>query len=82
MSTRDYKEKILEVVGNSPIPMDIENIRVKAGIKSWSTAKATLLELVLERRILGTKTTKSWIFWIPQGSSESGEEATPRPGLV
>jgi len=82
MSKRDYKEKILEVLGSSPIPMDTENVRVKAGIKSWATAKATLLELVLERRILGAKTTKSWIFWVQQQSEESGEEAQPRTGIV
>ncbi len=79
MSRRNYREKILEVLGNSPIPMDTENIRVQSGIKSWSTAKATLLELVLERKILGAKTTKSWIFWVIKKSST---ETTSRPGVV
>jgi hypothetical protein len=79
MSRRNYREKILEVLGESQIPMDTENIRVKAGIKSWSTAKATLLELVLERKILGAKTTKSWIFWVVK---ESSTETASRPGIV
>lgn len=79
MSRRNYREKIVEVLGNSQIPMDTENIRVQAGIKSWSTAKATLLELVLERKILGAKTTKSWIFWVIR---ESSTETTSRPGIV
>ncbi len=82
MPERDYKKKILQVLKNSPIPMDTENLRVKAGIKSWSAAKATLLELVLERRILGAKTTKSWIFWIPREPGKSGEEAMPSTGIV
>ena len=82
MPARNYKEEILKVLRDSSIPMDIENIRVKTGIKSWATAKATLLELVLERRVLGTKTTKSWIFWVPREPGESGGEAMPRSGVV
>ena len=58
-----YKEKILKVLETSPIPMDIENVRVKTGIKSWVTSKSTLLELLCEGKISGQKTTKSWIFW-------------------
>ena len=61
-----YKEKVLKVLQNSPIPVDIENVRVRAGIKSWVTSKSVLLELLCEGRISGQKTTKSWIFWLPQ----------------
>jgi hypothetical protein len=60
----NYKEKVFKAVKNSPIPIDTENVRVKAGIKSWVTGKTTLLELLCEGKICGQKTTKSWIFWV------------------
>lgn len=61
---RNYKNKALNVLKDSSIPMDIENVRVRAGIKSWVTSKSVLLELLWEGKISGQKTTKSWIFWI------------------
>lgn len=60
----NYKEKILRVLENSSIPMDVQKARIKAGIKSWVTGKTTLLELLCEGKICGQKTTKSWIFWV------------------
>ena len=59
----NYRSKALKILENSPIPMAIETIRVKTGIKSWVTTKSLLLELLIENRIFGQKTTKSWIFW-------------------
>jgi hypothetical protein len=61
--TEEFKEKVLQVLEESPIPMDIENVRVKAGIANWTTSKAILLELLTERKINGQMTTRSWIFW-------------------
>jgi len=43
--------------------MDVENVRLKAGLKNWESTKAILLEMVLQGAIQGQKTTKSWIFW-------------------
>ncbi len=43
--------------------MDVENIRLKAGLKNWESTKAILLELVILGKIVGQKTTKGWIFW-------------------
>lgn len=60
----NYKKKTLQVLEDSSIPMDIENVRVRAGIKSWVTSKSVLLELLCEGIISGQKTTKSWIFWV------------------
>jgi len=58
------KERIRDVLKESEIPMDVENVRVKAGLKNWESTKAILLEMVLQGSVLGQKTTKSWIFWI------------------
>ncbi len=58
------REKVREVLRESPIPMDVENVRLRAGLKNWESTKAILLEMVLQGLILGQKTTKSWIFWV------------------
>ena len=48
------------------MPLGIETIRKKTGIRVWETAKAILLELVVEGRIAGMKTGKSWVFGRPE----------------
>ena len=63
-SRNSSKEKVREVLKESPIPMDVENVRLRAGLKNWESTKAILLEMVLQGSILGQKTTKSWIFWV------------------
>jgi len=35
-----YRDRVLDVLENSKIPMDIESIRKGAGIGNWQTAKA------------------------------------------
>jgi hypothetical protein len=57
-----YEKRVLEVLQSSHIPLSIEAVRAKAGIKSWVTAKAVLLELLIKGEIVGMKTDKSWVF--------------------
>jgi hypothetical protein len=59
-----HQEKIVSVLSESMMPMDVENIRLKTGLKNWESTKSILLELVLQGTILGQKTTKGWIFWL------------------
>jgi hypothetical protein len=58
------RDRILHVLSGAPIPMDVENVRIKSGLKNWESTKALLLELVVEGVISGQKTTKSWVFWV------------------
>lgn len=58
-----HREKIVSVLASSPIPMDVENVRLKTGMKNWESTKALLLELVVQGDIKGQRTTKGWIFW-------------------
>ena len=60
----NYRTKIIEVLEQSTQPMDPENIRVQAGIANWQTALKHLLELKIEGKIEGIKTSKSWVFWM------------------
>jgi hypothetical protein len=71
----NYKEKVLEVLHNSALPMDIENIRIKADIKNWTTSKAVLLELLNEGKINGQMTTRSWIFWAKKSGPNPENES-------
>ena len=58
-----HQQKIIEVLEEAMMPMDVENVRLRAGLKNWESTKAILLEMVLLGMIMGQKTTKSWIFW-------------------
>jgi len=60
------------------MPCDVENVRITAGLKSWEATKAMLLELMVEGKIYGRKTTKSWIFWQKEKAS-GGCPALPDP---
>jgi hypothetical protein len=59
-----YAEKIIETLTNAKMPLAIETIRERAEIGNWETALKHCLELMIERKILGQKTSKSWVFWI------------------
>ena len=59
----NYKEKILATLAKATQPMDIEKIRVDAGIGNWNTALKHCLELLVTGEISGQKTSKSWVFW-------------------
>ena len=59
-----YKDKIRDVLLESTMPMDVENVRQRTGLKNWESTKAILLELVLLGAISGQQTTKGWIFWV------------------
>jgi hypothetical protein len=62
----NYKECLLKTLREANEPLAIETLRVISGIKCWETAKALLLELVMEGKVVGLKTSKSWIFGMPE----------------
>ncbi|MGD0175550.1 MAG: hypothetical protein ABSC50_01850 [Candidatus Bathyarchaeia archaeon] len=68
MGQRDsHHQKIVEVLADAKMPMDVENVRLQTGLKNWESTKSILLELVLQGSIAGEKTTKGWIFWLDRG---------------
>jgi hypothetical protein len=67
-----YKEKIFAVLENAPHPMDVENVRLKAGMKNWESTKSILLEMLLQGSISGHRTARSWLFWVGDGQSGKG----------
>jgi len=60
----NYAQKIVDVLLEATEPLDIEKIRVEAGIGHWNTALKHCLELLIAKKIQGQKTSKSWVFWV------------------
>lgn len=61
-----YKERILTFLGESNEPVDVEKIRKHCGIGNWITALNNCLELFIQGKIRGQKTSRGWIFWTLQ----------------
>lgn len=64
--------RLLKLLEEAQRPVSVDYVAYNLGI-SWVTAKALLLELVLEGKIEGIKTTKSWIFSKKNETSEINE---------
>ena len=64
MKTHD--QKIIEFLNNATEPVDIEKIRKACEIGNWNTALTHCLQLLIQGKIKGQKTTKSWVFWTRQ----------------
>lgn len=63
MKENNYKKKILDFLDEALQPQDVEKIRTACGIGNWNTALKHCLELHIEGRLQGQKTSKSWVFW-------------------
>ena len=71
MQALNYDQKIIEVLTSATEPMDVEKIRIEAGIGHWNTALKHCLELLIVKKICGIKTSKSWIFWVEKDNGET-----------
>ena len=67
------REKIMQVLENSPVPMDVENVRLRAGMKNWESTKSILLEMALLGSVRAEKESRSWKFWVDDESSNNGD---------
>lgn len=59
----EIKNRIINCLKTAKIPQGVENIRVACKIGNWNTALKHCLELLIQEKINGQKTSKSWIFW-------------------
>jgi hypothetical protein len=73
LENNHYHEKILKMLQEAEQPMDIEKIRVHVGIGNWQTALKHCLELYIDGKIRGQKTSKSWVFWIEKKIADSAQ---------
>jgi hypothetical protein len=72
MLTRNYRCRVLKILYDARLPVDVENVRIRAKIGNWMTAKAVLLELALDGLVLAEKTSKSWVFRLQASQRASG----------
>jgi len=63
MEMSERKTKIFNFIKASDQPVDVEKIRKACKIGNWNTALKHCLELLIEGKIKGQKTSKSWVFW-------------------
>lgn len=74
--TKIYQPKILSFLSQTTEPVDVEKIRTACGIGNWNTALTHCLDLLVQGRIHGQKTSKGWVFWAHQEKQlEPWEEA-------
>ena len=65
----DYKQRIYSFLMEADVPVDVEKIRVACGIGNWNTALKHCLELLIQGRAKGMKTSNGWVFWIEHGGN-------------
>ena len=70
-----YKDSIVAFLAQAQRPQDIEKIRVAAGIGNWNTALKHCLELQIEGKLQGQKSSKSWIFWVEKNKPSNGGDS-------
>lgn len=58
-----HEENILVFLTGITEPVDVEKIRVVCQIGNWNTALKHCLDLLLQEKIQGQKTSKGWVFW-------------------
>lgn len=61
-----HEEKVLRFLTHITEPVDVEKIRVACNIGNWNTALKHCLDLLLQEKIQGQKTSKGWVFWSRQ----------------
>jgi len=57
------EKKIVDLLKETEIPCSVDFVAHNVGI-AWGTARAILLNLVIDGRVQTQKTTKSLIFWV------------------
>jgi hypothetical protein len=70
----EYKARILGSLARRLQPVDVESIRLEAGIGNWNTALKHCLELLIEGKIRGQKTSRGWVFWVKDHGEGVDEE--------
>jgi hypothetical protein len=68
-NNKNLEIQIVNFLKETPIPASIDYVAQHFNL-AWGTARAILLNLVIDGRVQTQKTTKSLIFWVEK-------EATP-----
>jgi hypothetical protein len=63
---KNYQQKIVSFLNKATDPVDVEKIRTACGIGNWNTALTNCLDLLVQGKIMGQKTSRGWVFWTHQ----------------
>lgn len=77
-----YDPKIMELLKNAKEPLDVAKIRVACKIGNWNTALKHCLELLVDGKINGQRTSKGRIFWAKREARANDEEDTVIAALL
>lgn len=58
------KDKVIEYLEACDEPQRIQSIQKGTGIAHWNSTLSNCLELYIQGKIRGMKTSQSWVFWI------------------
>ncbi len=61
---KSNKDKVIEYLEACTEPQGIQTIQKGTGISHWNATLSICLELMVQGKIKGTKTSKSWVFWV------------------
>ena len=59
---KEFAEKAMEVLENAEKPLNVNEIRHLAGIKSWVATKSIVMDLVLSGRVEVFKSGRHFLF--------------------
>jgi len=63
---KNYQQKIVSFLNKATEPVDVEKIRTACSIGNWNTALTNCLDLLVQGKIMGQKTSRGWVFWTYQ----------------
>lgn len=63
---KNYQQKIVSFLNKASEPVDVEKIRTACSIGNWNTALTNCLDLLVQGKIMGQKTSRGWVFWTHQ----------------
>lgn len=62
VESKILRQRVLEAVTKSDVPLTVENVRTLTGLHSWESTKSTLLELTLEGEISSMRVGSHRVF--------------------
>lgn len=65
----DSKQRALEVVKGADEPVDVQQVADDLNV-AWATARALLLQLLVDKKIRGMHTGHGWLFFVPRKLQE------------
>ena len=60
----EWKDRALEVMKQADGPIGVQEVADDLNV-AWATARALLLQLLVDKKIQGMRTGHGWLFFVP-----------------